>query len=116
MSHPLPRPSVTALTWLAWLLAGHSCIPWHSHGHLPELQAQLETKASCNKRLLQSAGVPSSLLAEAHLADYARRKSVKNEVTQEVTEFPEYPARQLLIFKSYVARKEAPNPSTKWVP
>lgn len=56
------------------------------------------------------------LTAEAHLADYARRKSVKNEATQEVTEFPENPAREMLVFKGHVARKEAPHPTTKWVP
>jgi len=94
--------------------------------HSPDLPWLLEA-ASLGSMLNQKPRPPATkddfsrqgclvLTAEAHLADYARRKSVKSEATQELTEFPENPAREMLVFKGHVGRKEAPHPTTKWVP
>lgn len=104
MSHAVPRRP--ALTWLA-LAAGRP----------PPQSCRLNRKprTPTTKDDFSQLGC-LVLTAEAHLAGHARRKFVKNEATQEATEFPEDPARERLFFKGRVARKEAPHPTTKRVP
>lgn len=105
-NEPSSVTSVTALTALPWLLAVSTCVPEPSHGHLPEQHAQLETKTSCNKRPLSWLGY----LVPGYRNTSARRKFVKSEVTQEIGEFPENPARGSLGFRVTGKKPQIPPP------